>query len=143
MDMSNWKPPDKPIADPHSRKSIKRPKFSLIGIAIDFMMPLAVIFLTLWFLEKKGITPAGYWLKQIWLVVVGYILLRLKQLVLWAIFIYQRFASEKLRRACVFEPTCSDYMYQAITKYGLIAGVLKGIKRLLRCHEPNGGSDEP
>ena len=38
---------------------------------------------------------------------------------------------------CRFYPTCSNYMKEAITKYGLLTGLKLGIKRLLRCH-PHG-----
>ena len=35
---------------------------------------------------------------------------------------------------CRFTPTCSQYMLEAIIKYGSFKGVKLGIKRLLRCH---------
>lgn len=35
---------------------------------------------------------------------------------------------------CRFYPTCSNYMKEAITKYGSLTGLKLGIKRLLRCH---------
>ena len=47
------------------------------------------------------------------------------------------------RLKCVFEPSCSEYMILAVNKYGLVRGVIKGIRRLLRCHPPNGGKDYP
>ncbi len=34
---------------------------------------------------------------------------------------------------CVFYPSCSDYTIQAIEKYGVIKGLYKGIKRIIRC----------
>ena len=40
---------------------------------------------------------------------------------------------------CRFQPTCSNYMIEAIRKYGTIKGVWLGIKRILRCH-PKGKS---
>lgn len=35
---------------------------------------------------------------------------------------------------CRFQPTCSNYMIEAIGKYGSIKGVFLGTKRILRCH---------
>jgi len=35
---------------------------------------------------------------------------------------------------CVMEPTCSHYMIGAIERYGVIRGVFRGIRRILRCH---------
>ncbi len=66
-----------------------------------------------------------------------------KKTALWLILLYQKYAPEKMRRACVFVPTCSEYMSLAIKKYGLLRGLIKGVKRLLRCHYPNGGVDNP
>ena len=39
---------------------------------------------------------------------------------------------------CRFTPTCSEYMIEAIDKFGVIKGIKLGIKRILRCH-PQGG----
>ena len=66
-----------------------------------------------------------------------------KKAVIWLILLYQRYAPERLRASCVFTPTCSEYMRLSVLKYGLLRGVVKGIKRLLRCHPPNGGEDNP
>lgn len=37
-------------------------------------------------------------------------------------------------KMCRFSPTCSEYMAQAINKYGIIKGIKLGIKRILKCH---------
>ncbi|MBR6563574.1 MAG: membrane protein insertion efficiency factor YidD [Clostridia bacterium] len=69
--------------------------------------------------------------------------LNLKRLAVGSILLYQRFAPEKLRASCRFTPSCSEYTLLAIEKYGVIKGVGKGIKRIRRCHPPNGGVDLP
>ena len=35
---------------------------------------------------------------------------------------------------CRFRPTCSDYAYEAIQKYGALKGGWLALRRLLRCH---------
>ena len=40
----------------------------------------------------------------------------------------------KSHSMCRFTPTCSEYMIEAIKKYGSIKGIYLGIKRILRCH---------
>lgn len=35
---------------------------------------------------------------------------------------------------CRFTPTCSEYMIQAIERFGTIKGLKLGFKRLLKCH---------
>ena len=35
---------------------------------------------------------------------------------------------------CRFHPTCSQYMMDAIGKYGPVAGAWRGLKRIARCH---------
>jgi putative membrane protein insertion efficiency factor len=40
---------------------------------------------------------------------------------------------------CRFQPTCSDYMIEAVKKFGVIKGGFLGIKRIIRCN-PFGGS---
>lgn len=44
---------------------------------------------------------------------------------------------------CKFYPTCSEYAYQAIEKYGIIKGCLLTIKRLLRCNPFSKGGYDP
>ncbi|MCE9586486.1 membrane protein insertion efficiency factor YidD [Candidatus Uhrbacteria bacterium] len=45
-------------------------------------------------------------------------------------------------RVCKFHPTCSQYTYEAIGKYGLIKGSWIGWKRILRCNPwSHGGID--
>lgn len=66
-----------------------------------------------------------------------------KKTIIDMVLLYQRFAPEGLRRACRFTPSCSEYMILAIEKYGTVKGVLKGIRRILKCHPPNGGEDYP
>lgn len=39
---------------------------------------------------------------------------------------------------CRYTPTCSQYMKEAIMKYGVLKGIYMGIKRILRCN-PFGG----
>lgn len=36
--------------------------------------------------------------------------------------------------SCVFIPTCSEYTKEAISKYGSLAGIFYGVKRIFRCH---------
>lgn len=57
--------------------------------------------------------------------------------------IYKIFISPLLGRNCRFYPTCSEYTYQAIEKYGLIKGIYLGLKRIIRCHPFNPGGYDP
>ncbi|MCK4473982.1 membrane protein insertion efficiency factor YidD [Candidatus Parcubacteria bacterium] len=67
-----------------------------------------------------------------------------KKLIFKAIRFYQIFISPVLGQHCRFYPTCSQYSFQAIEKYGIVKGVFLGIKRLLRCNPFNkGGIDLP
>lgn len=44
---------------------------------------------------------------------------------------------------CRFQPTCSEYIYQAIEKYGILKGSWMGIKRVCRCNPFNKGGADP
>lgn len=44
---------------------------------------------------------------------------------------------------CRFSPTCSEYTYQAIKKYGTIKGMFLGLKRVIRCHPWSKGGFDP
>lgn len=140
---TDWKPPDRPIPGVHKKRKITRPDFSLVGVILDFLYPLMLLVIGIYYLSEKNIIPEVHTKICVLSAFAGYVLFRLKQIMLWLILIYQKYAPDDIRLACVFEPTCSEYMYRAICKYGLVAGVLRGIKRLFRCHHPNGGLDEP
>ena len=67
----------------------------------------------------------------------------LKWTAIGAVLVYKAVAPLSVRSRCLFTPTCSTYMIMSIYKYGLFIGVIKGIRRLLRCKPPNGGVDYP
>ncbi|RJR25578.1 membrane protein insertion efficiency factor YidD [Candidatus Microgenomates bacterium] len=46
-------------------------------------------------------------------------------------------------KSCRFEPSCSQYTYEAINKYGIISGGWKGIKRIVKCNPFNRGGYDP
>jgi putative membrane protein insertion efficiency factor len=67
----------------------------------------------------------------------------MKAVALGMIRFYKRFISPILPSACRFEPTCSQYTYQAIEIHGVIKGTWLGIKRISRCHPFNPGGYDP
>ena len=44
---------------------------------------------------------------------------------------------------CRFNPSCSEYTYQAINKYGIIKGSFFGLKRIVRCRPWSKGGEDP
>ncbi|HHT51182.1 MAG TPA: membrane protein insertion efficiency factor YidD [Eubacteriaceae bacterium] len=67
----------------------------------------------------------------------------MKRMALLLVRFYQRLISPILPRSCRFNPTCSEYTYQAIEKYGLIKGIYLGVKRILKCHPFHIGGNDP
>ena len=64
--------------------------------------------------------------------------------VLMLIRFYQKNISGQIKsRRCRFRPTCSQYAYEAITRYGLIAGGVLTYKRLSRCNPYHQAGDDP
>jgi hypothetical protein len=52
----------------------------------------------------------------------------------------QLFLTDKV---CRFTPTCSEYTYQAVEKYGAAKGLFLGLKRIIRCHPFSKGGYDP
>ncbi|NOY70416.1 MAG: membrane protein insertion efficiency factor YidD [Deltaproteobacteria bacterium] len=67
----------------------------------------------------------------------------IKHLVLFFIRIYQAVLSPLFGPCCRFYPTCSEYAYEAITRYGLIKGGYLAVRRILRCHPFHSGGVDP
>lgn len=60
-----------------------------------------------------------------------------KKIVLKCLVFYKKYISRG--HHCRFIPSCSEYTYEAVVKYGVVKGLWMGIKRVSRCH-PWGGS---
>ena len=56
---------------------------------------------------------------------------------------YRKFVSPIKPRVCRFYPSCSEYTYDAISKYGVLRGAYMGGIRLLHCHPFNPGGYDP
>jgi uncharacterized protein len=65
------------------------------------------------------------------------------QLALIVLRTYKRWISPFLPSACRYHPTCSEYMMEAIERYGVLRGVGMGVWRLLRCHPFHQGGVDP
>ena len=67
----------------------------------------------------------------------------MKRVILALIRFYQRFISPALPPGCRFTPTCSEYSYEAIQRYGLLRGSWLSLRRVARCHPWNPGGYDP
>ena len=67
----------------------------------------------------------------------------MKWLAIGMIRFYQLFISPLLGPHCRYLPTCSQYMLEAIGRYGVIKGGWLGFKRLLRCNPWSKGGYDP
>ena len=63
----------------------------------------------------------------------------MKKLFMILIRFYQRYISPCKPPCSRFIPTCSQYAYEAINKYGAIKGGALALWRLLRCNPFNHG----
>lgn len=125
---------------------ITRPKVSLIKGLIPILIAISLYVVFLIYLDNISYVLA---IDKIWIllsVTAIYLLLGclcMKKFLIWLILLYQKYAPEKVRKMCYFEPSCSEYMKLSIQKYGVLRGVYKGFNRIQRCHWPNGGVDYP
>ncbi|MCQ2361246.1 MAG: membrane protein insertion efficiency factor YidD [Paludibacteraceae bacterium] len=63
----------------------------------------------------------------------------IRKIFLLPVYFYRSCISPLTPPSCRYTPTCSQYMIEAVQKYGIFKGGWLGLKRLARCH-PWGGS---
>ena len=66
-----------------------------------------------------------------------------KSITIGLIRIYRKGISPLFPPVCRYYPTCSQYMIDAIQRYGVFRGVGLGLRRLLRCHPFHPGGYDP
>jgi uncharacterized protein len=57
--------------------------------------------------------------------------------------VYQRSLSPTLGKNCRYTPTCSQYAYEAVGRFGVLKGGILAIKRIGRCHPLHEGGYDP
>ncbi len=67
----------------------------------------------------------------------------MKQIALLLLKFYKYIVSPLLPSSCRFTPSCSEYMAEAIKRYGVWQGGWRGCKRLMRCHPFSPGGYDP
>lgn len=58
----------------------------------------------------------------------------MKKIFIFPIRLYQWFISPLLGKNCRHIPSCSNYTIQAIEEWGILKGIILGIKRISKCH---------
>lgn len=67
----------------------------------------------------------------------------MRALTLATLRIYKRWISPMVPSGCRYYPTCSEYMMQAVERYGVLRGVWMGVRRIARCHPFHEGGFDP
>ncbi len=130
--------------DPRSWSYIRKYKIPKINYFRSFMHCFVPTFLAIclfYILKKEFQIELAVYISTF--ILILYIFLKLKLIVKFFIELYQSLAPISVREKCRFEPSCSEYMLLCVEKYGVIKGVKKGLFRLKRCRNGDGGYDNP
>lgn len=66
----------------------------------------------------------------------------MSRVLVWLIRLYQRI-SRLSPPTCRFQPSCSEYMIQALEQHGVMKGLVLGVWRILRCNPLCRGGFDP
>ena len=67
----------------------------------------------------------------------------MKYPLIWIASFWQLGPSIILPSTCRYQPSCSQYAIEALTKYGAIKGGWLATKRIMRCHPWGGHGHDP
>lgn len=67
----------------------------------------------------------------------------MKHIAIFLVRLYGLFISPFFPPTCRYQPTCSQYAIEAFRKFGFLAGGIRSLKRLLRCHPWGGKGYDP
>ncbi len=67
----------------------------------------------------------------------------MKALLIAIVKLYKYLISPVLPGSCRFVPSCSEYMIEALKKYGALKGTYLSVKRVARCHPLHPGGFDP
>ena len=67
----------------------------------------------------------------------------MKKIFIFFIRAYQVALSPVLPPSCRFEPSCSHYAIEAISRYGVLRGLVIALRRIMRCHPWCAGGYDP
>jgi len=67
----------------------------------------------------------------------------MKYIFLFPVYIYRYCISPLMASRCIYTPTCSSYMIEAVEKHGVCRGGFLGVKRLCRCRPMVKGCYDP
>lgn len=59
------------------------------------------------------------------------------------VWVYRVTLGPLLGGRCRFQPSCSQYMIDAVHKHGALRGAWRGLRRILKCHPWHPGGHDP
>ena len=66
-----------------------------------------------------------------------------RTMLIFIVKFYRKYLSPLKLQSCRFYPTCSVYAQESLEKFGAAKGIMKSIKRILKCHPFHPGGHDP